>query len=80
MELANAFHELNDPAIQRLRSQEDLDKKREAGKEMILLDEEFFQCLDAGLPPSGGIALGVERLFMALKGISQISDLRVFPL
>lgn len=78
-ELANAFHELNDPAVQRLRSQEDLDKKRELKKEPVRLDEEFFQCLDAGMPPSGGIALGVERLFMALTGISRISDLRLFP-
>ncbi|NUN07144.1 MAG: EF-P lysine aminoacylase GenX [Bdellovibrio sp.] len=78
-ELANAFHELNDPAIQRLRAEEDLDKKRDLNKEPVRLDSEFFQCLEAGMPPSGGIALGVERLFMALTGISRISDLRLFP-
>ncbi len=79
LELCNAFHELNDPQIQRQRSEEDLQKKLEAHKEMISLDQEFFQCLDAGLPPSGGIALGVERLFMALHGIQRISELSVFP-
>jgi lysyl-tRNA synthetase class 2 len=79
LELANAFHELNDPQVQRLRSAEDLQKKAEAGKELIQLDTEFFQCLDAGMPPSGGIALGVERLFMALMGQGQIADLFVFP-
>jgi lysyl-tRNA synthetase-like protein GenX len=79
MELANAFHELNDPAIQRLRSQEDLDKKKQMGKEEIFLDEEFFVCLEAGMPPSGGIALGVERLFMALTGVKEISHTKLFP-
>lgn len=79
LELANAFHELNDPEIQRLRSNEDLDKKRGLGKEPVELDTEFFQCLDAGLPPSGGIALGVERFFMALTDTPEIKDLRVFP-
>lgn len=78
-ELANAFHELNDPHVQRLRSQEDLRKKLQSGKELVALDEEFFQCLEAGLPPSGGIALGVERLFMALEKRHRISDLKMFP-
>ncbi|WII73550.1 EF-P lysine aminoacylase EpmA [Bdellovibrio sp. 22V] len=77
-ELANAFHELNDPRIQRLRSAEDLEKKKSLHKEIVSLDEEFFQCLEAGMPPSGGIALGLERLFMALMGLSHIADVRVF--
>lgn len=79
LELANAFHELNDPKIQRQRSEEDLQKKRASGKEEIRLDEEFFQSLEAGLPPSGGIALGVERLFMCLFDVKNIKDLRLFP-
>lgn len=79
LELANAFHELNDPEIQRLRSAEDLEKKKDLGKEAVKLDKEFFECLDAGMPPSGGIALGVERLFMALQNQMQISDLQIFP-
>lgn len=79
-ELANAFHELNHPAIQRLRSEQDLDKKRQMHKEEIGLDQEFFDCLEAGMPPSGGIALGVERLFMCLFGIAEISELKLFPL
>lgn len=79
-ELCNAFHELNDPHVQRQRAQEDLAKKKENHKEPVSLDEEFFRCLEAGMPPSGGIALGVERLYMALKDIHSIQDLRVFPL
>lgn len=79
LELANAFNELNDPYVQRLRAQEDLDKKALMQKELFGFDEEFFQCLEAGMPPSGGIALGVERLFMALMDEVQIKKLRVFP-
>ncbi|MGZ3791406.1 MAG: EF-P lysine aminoacylase EpmA [Bdellovibrio sp.] len=79
LELANAFHELNDPQIQRMRSEEDLQKKKILEKEEIDLDQEFFQCLEAGMPPSGGIALGVERLFMALQDHTQISELSLFP-
>lgn len=78
-ELANAFHELNDPAIQRLRSLEDLAKKQASGKPEISLDEEFFRCLECGMPPSGGIALGLERFFMALKDIRNIKELSLFP-
>ena len=79
-ELCNAFHELNDPSIQCLRAEEDLLKKKAMGKELIPLDEEFFQCLQAGLPPSGGIALGLERLFMCLFDLEKIAELKVFPL
>lgn len=77
-ELANAFHELNDPEIQRQRSLIDLQKKQESGRTQISLDEDFFQALEAGMPPAAGIALGLERLFMALQGISEISKLRLF--
>lgn len=77
LELANAFHELNDPEIQRARSQDDLEKKKQMGKEEIGLDESFFKALDQGMPPSAGIALGVERLYMALKNIKNIDQLRL---
>lgn len=80
LELANAFHELNDPEVQKQRFAEDLAKKREMGKEPVPLDSEFMQCLEAGMPPSAGIALGVERLFMALTGIQKISATRMFPM
>lgn len=79
-ELANAFHELNDPAVQRERSKEDVLKKEIAKKEKIPLDEEFFEALEAGLPPASGVALGLERLFMAFYGIEKIQDVRLFPM
>lgn len=79
LELGNAFHELNDPRMQRLRSQEDLQKKQEMKKEEIELDEDFFRALDSGLPPSSGIAIGLERLFMALTDAKKIEDVLSFP-
>lgn len=79
LELANAFHELNDPKIQRLRFNDDVQKKAQLKKESIRSDEDFFAALDQGLPPSGGIALGVERLYMALFDVKEIHHLKLFP-
>lgn len=77
MELANAFDELNDPFEQRNRAQ--LDLKKRSGVNPIHLDEEFFRALESGMPPSAGIALGLERLFMAIYNIKTIEKLRLFP-
>lgn len=76
-ELANAFHELNDPQLQRQRSQEDLDKKKLMGKLEVGLDESFFVALEKGMPPSAGIAVGLERLYMAAKNIRNIDQVRL---
>lgn len=78
MELANAFDELNNPLEQRQRAQEDINKRE--GKNPIALDEEFFQALESGMPPSAGIALGLERLFMAIQDIKKIEEVRLFPI
>lgn len=77
MEIANAFDELNNPFEQRTRAQEDLQKRE--GRTPIALDEEFLLALESGMPPSAGIALGLERLFMCLSGIQKIEELRLFP-
>ena len=74
LELANAFHELNNPDIQRVRAEADLAKKKLLGKKDITLDADFFTALDYGLPPSAGIAVGLERLFMALHRKSNIKQ------
>lgn len=78
MELANAFHELNDPAEQRRRAQQDLQKKRQVGRSPIRLDEDFFSALEEGMPPSSGVALGLDRLFMCLSPKRKFSDFRIF--
>jgi len=74
LELGNAFHELNDPVLQRQRSLEDLENKKVLGKKEIQLDETFFQALEFGMPPSSGIAMGLERIYMALKKIKNIDQ------
>lgn len=80
LEIANAFHELNDPRVQKARMKEDLAKKRAVGRSAVRLDREFFRALEAGLPPSSGIAVGLERLFMAATGLSDLAEVRLFPL
>lgn len=79
-ELANAYHELNDPIEQRRRSQEDLQRRERLGKSAVPLDEEFFRALEAGMPPTAGIALGLERLFLALTERKSLEELRLFPM
>lgn len=81
LELGNAFHELNDPELQKLRAIEDLTKKEKYSKKQIELDHRFFEALNYGMPPSAGIAVGLERLFMALfqmNEINQIPDKTIF--
>ena len=80
MELANGYHELNDPVVQKERSREDLRKQKALGKEPVALDEDFFQALESGMPPTAGIALGLERLFLALTERNSLADLRLFPI
>jgi lysyl-tRNA synthetase class 2 len=72
-ELGNAFQELNDPVLQKERALQDLKQKKNSGKKEIDLDESFFTALSFGMPPSAGIAVGLERLYMAIRGIRDIS-------
>ncbi len=79
VELANGFNELNDPEEQSRRFEKDLAQKKALGKAEISLDQEFMDLLKKGMPPSAGIALGLERLFMVLFGIKNIKDTKLFP-
>lgn len=80
LEIANAFHELNDPVGNETRFREDAERKRALGKRLVPVDEELIASLYEGMPPSGGIALGLDRLFMALFGFKMIEETRAFPL
>jgi lysyl-tRNA synthetase class 2 len=74
IELANAFSELTDAAEQRARFKTEMAQKQKLYGETYPPDEDFFAALDHGLPESGGIALGVDRLCMLASGAEAIED------
>lgn len=80
MELANAFHELNDPFEQLERYKGEQLEKNKMNIDSFPKDEKFHQSLFAAMPPSGGIAMGVERLFMIWANILDIKKTRLFPM
>jgi lysyl-tRNA synthetase class 2 len=79
IEIANAFHELNDPQANEARFKKDAEDARAQGKTPVPVDYELLRALKTGMPPSGGIALGMDRLFMAVLGIDAIENTRAFP-
>lgn len=79
IEIANGYFELNDPDEQRLRFEKDVKLRAELGRTLVAIDEDFLKHLEQGMPPSAGIALGVERLFMALEGHSKLTEFLPFP-
>ena len=79
VELANAFTELNDPVEQRRRFEAEAEQRHAQGSPEYALDEAFLGALEAGVPPAGGIALGVDRLVMLLTGATHIRDVLAFP-
>lgn len=78
LELANAYTELCDPAVQRKRFEEAAEARRARGKPVYPMDEAFLKALEHGLPPCGGIALGVDRLVMLACDVEDIAEVRAF--
>ena len=80
MEISNGFSELNDPEDQRRRVEAQLKERERGDLEAHQMDEDYIRALSYGMPPAGGVGVGVDRLAMLLTDPHTIRDVILFPL
>ena len=79
-EFCNAYSELNDPIVQRRLLELQVEKKQAGDDEAHPMDEEFIEAMSQGMPPTGGVGIGIDRMVMLFTGVQSIRDILYFPI